>query len=152
MLDAGFHQERWSKWRPTISLCKHADLPIARVELIYDPKFQDIANVVIADIGRVSAGTEARGTAQPLRDPWDFEEVYAALHDWARGYPFKPDEEDYLVHITTGTHVQQICLFLLTESRHFPARLVQSAPADPKRRSAEGKFAIIDHTSRGRDR
>src|SRR5882672_1843693 len=89
VLDAGFHQERWNKWRPTISLCKHADLPIARVELIYDPKFQDIANVVIADIGRVSAGTEARGTAQPLRDPWDFEEVYAALHDWARGYPFK---------------------------------------------------------------
>ena len=144
VLDSGFHQERWNKWRPTISLCKHADLPIARVELIYDPKFQDTANVVMADIGRVSEGTEARGTTQALRDPWDFEEVYAALHDFARSYPFRPDEEDYLVHITTGTHVQQICLFLLTESRHLPARLVQTAPADAKRRSAEGKFAIID--------
>jgi transcriptional regulatory protein RtcR len=79
-----------------------------------------------------------------LRDPWDFEEVYAALHDFARGYAFKPDEEDYLVHITTGTHVQQICLFLLTESRHFPARLVQTSPLDPKRRRADGKFAVID--------
>jgi transcriptional regulatory protein RtcR len=144
VLDSGFHQERWNKWRPTISLCKHETLPIARVELIYDPKFQDIANVIMADIGRVSVGTEARGTAQVVRDPWDFEEVYAALHDFARSYPFKPDEEDYLIHITTGTHVQQICLFLLTESRHFPARLVQTAPADPKRRGAEGKFAIID--------
>jgi transcriptional regulatory protein RtcR len=34
------------------------------------------------------------------------------LHDLARGYPFDPDAEEYLVHITTGTHVAQICLFL----------------------------------------
>src|SRR6516162_7300917 len=133
VLDSGFHEERWRRWRPTISLCKHAALPIDRFEFIYDPKFQDTATVVMADIPRVSAGTEVRGTAQPLQDAWDFEEVYAALHDFARGYEFKPDKEDYLVHITTGSHVQQICLFLLTESRHFPARLVQTSPIDMKR-------------------
>ena len=27
----------------------------------------------------------------PLADPWDFEEVYGALHDFARGYPFETD-------------------------------------------------------------
>jgi transcriptional regulatory protein RtcR len=125
-------------------LCKHAELPIDRFELIYDPKFKDMANVVMADIPRVSPATEVKGAQQPLRDPWDFEEVYAALHDFARGYDFRPDTEDYLVHITTGSHVQQICLFLLTESRHFPARLLQSSPTDNKRRGPEGKFAIID--------
>jgi len=144
VLDSGFHEERWKRWRPTISLCKHADLSIDRFELIYDPKFTDTAKAVMADIPRVSAATEVRGTPQPLRDPWDFEEVYAALHEFARSYEFKPDKEDYLVHITTGSHVQQICLFLLTESRHFPARLIQSSPADTKRRGPEGKFAIID--------
>jgi transcriptional regulatory protein RtcR len=144
MLDSGFHQERWNKWRPTLSLCKHTDLPIDRFELIYDPKFKDLANVVMADIPRVSPTTEVKGTTQSLRDPWDFEEVYAALHDFVRGYEFKPDEEEYLVHITTGSHVQQICLFLLTESRHFPARLVQTSPEDNKRRGPIGKFAIID--------
>jgi transcriptional regulatory protein RtcR len=144
VLDSGFHEERWKRWRPSISLCKHADLPIDRFELIYDPKFNDMAGAIMADIPRVSAGTEVRGTPQSLRDPWDFEEVYAALHDFARSYDFKPDKEDYLIHITTGTHVQQICLFLLTESRHLPGRLVQTSPADPKRRGPEGKFAIID--------
>ena len=144
VLDSGFHQERWNKWRPSISLCKHGELPVDRFELIYDPKFQDLANLILADIPRVSPDTEARGTAQPLRDPWDFEEVYATLHEFTRSYEFKPDTEDYLVHITTGTHVQQICLFLLTESRHFPARLVQTSPTDTKRRGPEGKFAIID--------
>ncbi len=144
VLDSGFHQERWNKWRPSVSLCKHAELPIDRFELIYDPKFKDTANVVMADIPRVTANTEVKGTEQSLRDPWDFEEVYASLHDFARSYDFKPDTEDYLVHITTGSHVQQICLFLLTESRHFPARLVQTSPADTKRRGPDGKFAIID--------
>ena len=144
VLDSGFHQERWNKWRPSISLCKHADLPVDRFELIYDPKFQDLANLILADIPRVSPVTIAHGTPQPLRDPWDFQEVYAALHEFTRRYEFKPDQEDYLVHITTGSHVQQICLFLLTESRHFPARLVQSSPADAKRRGPDGKFAIID--------
>lgn len=144
VLDSGFHEERWKRWRPTISLCRHKELPIARYELLHQPQHKDVAGVVSADIPRVSPGTEARIHERAITDPWDFEEVYAALHDFARGYEFKPEKEDYLVHITTGTHVQQICLFLLTESRHFPARLVQTAPADPKRKGPDGKFAIID--------
>jgi len=99
---------------------------------------------VAADIKRVCADTETRLTVQELKNPWDFEEVYGSLHDFARQYRFRPDEEDYLIHITTGTHVQQICLFLLTESRHFPARLVQTSPAEPKRRGPDGKYSIID--------
>ncbi len=144
VLDSGFHEERWKKWRPTVSLCKHLDLPIARYELIHLKEHQDIARCVAADIKRVSSGTEAQLTVQELSNPWDFEEVYGSLHDFAGKYDFRPEEEDYLIHITTGTHVQQICLFLLTESRHFPARLVQSAPAESKRRGPDGKYNIID--------
>ncbi|MDX2197548.1 MAG: RNA repair transcriptional activator RtcR, partial [Phycisphaerae bacterium] len=36
--------------------------------------------------------------------------------------------EDYLVHITTGTHVAQICLFLLAEARFIPGKLLQTQP------------------------
>jgi transcriptional regulatory protein RtcR len=62
VLDSGFHEARWKRWRPTISLCQHADLPIDRFELIYDPKFNDTARAIMADIPRVSAATEVRGT------------------------------------------------------------------------------------------
>jgi transcriptional regulatory protein RtcR len=48
------------------------------------------------------------------------------------------------VHITTGTHVAQICLFLLTESRHFPARLIQTSPPKRMRSLEPGTFKIID--------
>lgn len=144
VLDAGFHEERWTKWRPTVSLCRHKDLPVSRFELIHLKTHQDTARCVAADIQRSCPDTEVRLTLQELTNPWDFEEVYESLHEFARQYPFRLEEEDYLVHITTGTHVQQICLFLLTESRHFPARLVQTSPAEPKRRRPDGKYSIID--------
>ena len=83
-------------------------------------------------------------TVIDLKDPWDFEEVYAALHDFARRYPFDPEREDYLVHITTGTHVAQICLFLLTEARYFPGRLLQLTPPKRGGRAAQASFGIID--------
>jgi transcriptional regulatory protein RtcR len=77
-----------------------------------------------------------------FRDPWDFEEVYETLFKFSRQYPFDTESEDYLIHITTGTHVAQICLFLLTESRYMPGRLVQCSPE--RDRSSPGTIKIID--------
>ena len=76
-------------------------------------------------------------------DPWDFEEVYGKLLDFTRSYPFDPEAEDYLIHITTGTHVAQICLFLLTEAHYLPGRLLQT---QPRRGTADGvgTWNVID--------
>jgi transcriptional regulatory protein RtcR len=142
-LDSGANPARWTRWRPTVALCQHPDLVIDRLELLFDPKFRALADVVIADVKQVSPETEVRAVPLAIDDPWDFEEVYGALHDFARKRDFDPAREDYLVHITTGTHVAQICLFLLTESRHLPARLIQTSPAR-RGTGAEGAYAIID--------
>src|SRR2546427_3839905 len=131
-LDSGKGPERWERWRPTVALCQHEDLLIHRFELLYQKKFAGIARTVIDDIGTVSPETEVRPGEIELADPWDFEEVYGALHDFSAGYEFDTDREEYLIHITTGTHVEQICLFLLTESRYLPPKLVQSS-APPAR-------------------
>jgi transcriptional regulatory protein RtcR len=48
------------------------------------------------------------------------------------------------MHITTGTHVAQICMFLLTETRYFPASLLQTSPGRTKRHDAIGTYSIID--------
>ncbi|HMQ23205.1 MAG TPA: RNA repair transcriptional activator RtcR family protein, partial [Planctomycetota bacterium] len=132
----------WDRWRPSVSLCQHEDLLIDRFELLYEASIAPLAEQVATDIGLVSPETVVRPTALVIQDPWDFEEVYGILHGFARGYAFSEDE-DYLVHITTGTHVQQICFFLLTESRHFPARLIQTAPPRRKR-DTEGTWQLID--------
>lgn len=142
-LDTGKTADRWEKWRPSVAICQQPDLAVHRLDLIYDPKFQALFDTIAADIAQVSPDTQVRPVAMPIKNPWDFEEVYAALHDFARSYTFSPDEEDYLVHITTGTHVAQICLFLLTESRHFPGRLLQTSPPS-RSQGAAGSYAIID--------
>lgn len=148
----GRGQQRWQKWRPTVGLCQQDGLPVHRLELIHDARNRGLASKVKLDIAEVSPGTEVRSVEIELRDPWDFGEVYGALHDFARGYAFDTEAEDYLVHITTGTHVAQICWFLLTEAHYLPARLLQTAPPRKRRneanegepRDVRGTHAVID--------
>src|SRR5580692_3811000 len=92
------------------------------------------------------AETDVRLHRVDPNDPWDFQEVYGLLHEFARSYRFQPESERYLMHITTGTHVVQICMFLLTETRYFPASLLQSSPSRGHNRAAAalGAYSIID--------
>jgi transcriptional regulatory protein RtcR len=142
-LDRGHGTKRWEGWRPSVALCQHQDLLVSRFDLLHPPRFAALAEGVRDDIRHVSPETEVRLFPDATVDPWDFEEVYAGLHDFARSYEFDTDADDYLVHITTGTHVAQICLFLLTESRHIPGRLLQTNPPVGARGNA-GTFRIID--------
>ena len=143
-LDAGRGPDRWEKWRPTVGLCQYENLLINRLELLHQRKYLSLAEVVVEDIRNISPETEVRLTEIEFEDPWDFEAVYGALHDFARGYQFNTELEDYLVHITTGTHVAQICMFLLTESHRFPARLIQTSPPARRGKEGPGTFEIID--------
>jgi transcriptional regulatory protein RtcR len=95
----------------------------------------------------VSPVIEARAQPLEINDPWDFEAVYTALYEFAQSYHFEPEQEEYLVHITTGTHVAQICLYLLTEARYFPAKLLQSSPRsslEGQHKDSVGVYSIID--------
>jgi len=143
-LDQGKHSNRWEKWRPSVALCQHEDLLVDRFELLYQLKSTSLAERIKRDIGQISPKTEVRLHRVEFDDPWDFEEVYGALHDFAREYPFDPDKEDYLINITTGTHVAQICLFLLAESHRIPANIIQESPPPRRRSGGTGTYRIID--------
>lgn len=143
-LDGGIGARRWDRWRPTVSLAQHEDLVISRLELLHGSASTDVAEVVATDVGHASPETRVVRHVIEFKDAWDFEGVYATLHDFASSYPFDPEKEDYLVHITTGTHVAQICLFLLTESRHIPARLLQTSPRRGRDARGTGTYSIID--------
>jgi len=126
-----------------VAVCQHEELLVERLELLFQPDFEKLARELCEDIRAVSPETTVRCHQLPLSDAWDFEAVYAGLHDFARGYPFAPEREDYLVHISTGTHVAQICLFLLTEARYLPGRLIQTSPGQGAER-VPGSYRIID--------
>lgn len=130
------------RWKPTLSLVTHNDFEVDRLELLYDHKFNRLAHFVKHEIEEIRPETEVVLNRLDLDDPWDFEEVYARLFDFARSYGFDEDREQYHIHLTTGTHVAQICWFLLAESRHVPAHLLQTGP--PREGDETSKLDIID--------
>jgi len=144
-LDAGTGPGRWQKWRPTVALGMHDDFVPDRIELLVDARrFGALTALVREDLALTAPDTAVHVHDTYMADPWEFEGVYACLHDFLAGYAFQPDEEDYYIHITTGTHVSQICWFLLTESRHFPGRLLQTSPPRKQHVGDPGTYAVID--------
>jgi transcriptional regulatory protein RtcR len=147
-LDAGHGDARWRRWRPTVGVCQQPDFRVDRFELLIQPQAEPLARQVVADIRHASPHTEVRTSVLSLASPWDFSEVYEALDAFAEAYSWRASE-DYYLHITTGTHVAQICLFLLCETRAIPGMLLQSSPG-PGGRAAQragevaGRIDVID--------
>jgi transcriptional regulatory protein RtcR len=143
-LDGGLGTGRWEKWRPTVSLAQHEDKQLHRLELLYTQHHQVLAELVKADIALASPETDVQLHVLDMADPWDFGEVYGALYDWVKDYAFNADQEQYWAHITTGTHVAQICMFLLVEARFIPGVLCQTAPPKRQRMGDAGTVTLID--------
>ena len=144
-LDASkFGPARWGKWRPSVALAMHEDLRVDRLLMIHGSAHTRLAEYVSEDIVSVSPETNVERHVIDFEDPWDFEEVYGKLLDFAASQTFDPDTDDYLIHITTGTHVAQICLFLLTEAHYLPGKLLQTQPAKRVDGSAPGSWSVID--------
>ena len=143
----GVGPARWNTWRPTIGLVQQESLPIDELHLILNKEFMPLAERVKADIKYVSPETKVVFDIVQLKDPWDFEEVYGKFYDYAKSPCFHKEKTDYYIHISTGSHVEQICLFLLAESRHLAAKLVQTSPKEGHVRHShdpKGTINVID--------
>lgn len=143
-LDSGRGSGRWEKWRPTVALTQHEDIVIDRIDLLYSGQHEALLAQLEKDIADTSPETKVRSHQLEIKDPWDFEDVYGCLFDFARSYPFDTDKEEYWVHITTGTHVAQICLFLMTEASYLPGKLLQTSPPRRQTKANFGEMTIID--------
>jgi transcriptional regulatory protein RtcR len=142
-LDGGLAARRWQRWRPSVAVCQQRDFRVDRFELLLQSQTQQLATQIAADIAEVSPQTEVRQHVLAMTNAWDFSEVYAVLDGFAETYAWHANE-DYYLHITTGTHVVQICLFLLAETRAIPAMLLQSSPARGAAKNTVGKIDVID--------
>ena len=143
----GTGPSRWDTWRPTIGLVQQDELPIDELHLIFNREHTPLAERVKADIKSVSPETKVIFDVIQLKDPWDFEEVYEKFYDYAKSSCFHEEKTRYYIHMSTGSHVEQICLFLLAESHHLPAKLVQTTPKEGHVRHSndpKGMITIID--------
>ena len=141
-LDQGKKLDRWQRWRPTISLLMHEDLVIDELVLLHDRRNVSLIDHLRQDALEISPQTQITGHKVCIRDPWDFSDMYGALYDFVKSYSFDTENNHYLLHITTGTHVAQICWYLLVDAHYLPAKLIQSAPTG--KQQPEGEYRIID--------
>ncbi|MCG8317465.1 MAG: RNA repair transcriptional activator RtcR [Pseudomonadales bacterium] len=124
----GRWEKRWDKWRPTVSLFQQHDVGINKLVLLYNQAELDLAKDIAADIEALSPDTNIELASLTFDSPWDLASVYLTLSSYLKSYNFKRSKEDYYFHITTGSHIQQICVFLVTEARLFPGMLLQASP------------------------
>ena len=139
--NVGFGKRRWLRWRPTLSLLMHHEFQVDELVLLYHPDDANLADMTIRDAENCCLNLKVSQYLLDYDDPWDFEQVYSQLHDFAHHYRFDPEQNHYYFHITTGTHVAQICMYLLTEANYFPGKLIQSSPS---KAGPHGQYYIID--------
>ena len=124
----GLGKRRWTRWRPNLAILMQDDFRVDEFVLIYHSDEQQLLDLTVRDMAKIAPDTRITTHRVDYQNPWDFEQVYGQLYDFTGQFTFDPEHNDYYTHITTGTHVHQICLFLLTEARYLPGRLIQTGP------------------------
>lgn len=144
-LDAGLSEKRHEKWRPSVALFGHPKFEVDQLEMFRSSaQHTELGALVIQDIRALAPTATVVSHQLSIEDPWNFQEAYTALHAFAKSYAFRDDCE-YYVHLTTGTHVAQICLFILLESKYFPAKIIESFSHAPRNGEAwRGSQQVID--------
>ena len=82
---------RWFGWFRTTGAASDEDLRVDRFLLIHSNPHRRLVEYVAEDIASVSPETSVEPRLLDFKDPWDFEEVYGKLLDFARAEPLDPD-------------------------------------------------------------
>ena len=139
--NTGYGRKRYFRWRPTMSLLMHHEFQVDELVLLYNKGDENLLKLTIKDAEELCLNIKITPHQVEYNDAWDFEQVYSQLHDFALGFSFNPEQNNYYFHITTGTHVAQICIYLLTEANYFPGKLIQSSPS---KEGPHGEYRIIN--------
>ncbi len=138
----GLGKKRWLRWRPSISILMQDDLEVDEFILIHHQEEETLAQLTLQDMQEIAPDAKVTSHVVDYQNPWDFEQVYSQLHDFTTTQRFDAEKNNYFVHITTGTHVAQICMYLLTEANYIPGKLLQTSPSRDEK--IKGKYQVID--------
>lgn len=144
-LDQNYREDRWARWRPSVAICMQPDFLIDQFYVLHSKDDMRLWQQISSDIQQISPQTQVISQLFALNDPWDFAEVYAAMYDWCKKHPFDFEKYNYYLHLTTGTHVVQICWYLLVETGDINAQILQSAPTH--KAQPAGRYQAIDLAS-----
>lgn len=132
-------------WRPSVALAAQKEFQIDEYHLICTASQKDDAQTVVDGINHFSPYTKVTIDVLDIRKPFDFQTTFITLVQFASRPCFHNADTEYLIHLTTGTHVEQICLFLLAQKHYLNGKLVQTYQEDAKRFSDPiGHNTVVD--------
>jgi transcriptional regulatory protein RtcR len=70
----------------------HEDFIVDELVLLHDRQHRNLVDFIREDAAEVSPQTTVSGYKISIRDPWDFAEVYGALYDFVKTYPFDTEK------------------------------------------------------------
>lgn len=136
-----YSQRFMRRWRPTVALAKFER--ISHLHIIATPEDLPLVRQIEGDIVQTNTDLKVEIDVLAFEDPWDLPSTFLTLLNYVQQKTESLAEaEELFLHITTGTHIQQIALFLLAESKRFRGKLLQSEPDRLVR--ADSQFRIID--------
>lgn len=142
----GNTDSRWKKFRPSVAICMHEELTIDNYYIIYSKKFEYLLEMIIKDVAVVSPSTIVIPVEIEFDDFYDPMETLFKQLEFVKSLPL---EKEYMINITTGTHVNQLAWFKLVEGHFFNAKIIQTFGYRKKENItdemlAKGSYRIID--------
>jgi len=138
-LDGGVTEKRWTRWRPNVCLALSTEPRIDTLVLMHHEKHAELAQRVKADALSLNPKFEVE-LKQVDFEPYDLVSTFLMMDELRSTIDFEP-ENQYLLNISTGTHIMQICSYLFVESKRWGGMLAQCAPSEDKKKTI---VSVID--------
>lgn len=139
-LDAGFKEKRNTRWRPNVGIALACEPKIDRLILLHEKQYEALAKLVKKDA--ISLRTDFEVELMEVEsDPFELSSTFRMTLQLGDRLAFNPDNRYYL-NISTGTHIHQISMFMMAESKRWPVKLVQCV--DAKNGDQASKILVID--------
>ena len=99
-----------------MALAQRENVQVTRMELLHTRGQRSLAERIRVDLAEVAPRVKVSLTPIDLADTAELPAVQEALREWARGYPFDPQREQYWTPLCSDLQAAQLGLCLLLES------------------------------------
>lgn len=124
-VDGGMGEERRSRWRPILELCKFDDFPVQTLHLFYIHEQRTEVQLLAADINERHPHIEVE-TLTGETSLEDFEAFYLSIYQYFNTYIFNLDRHDYYLYLPPGVYPQvTLALMDILRTLRLPLAIVQ---------------------------
>lgn len=146
-LDSGLKDKRWDRWRPNVGIGISDEFEVNTLVLLHNAKHRVLAEQVAADAVQVADRPSFEVRLKEVEmDPFDLPSTFLMMCKLRDEEVFDSDTQ-YLLNLSTGTHMMQLACFKMIESGRWPGILAQCGPGE----GIKSRIQLIDLSMKAYD-